>query len=67
MYGLVLQKLLNVATSTLPWAVQLRTPYDAISTMGGFSESDLAVLSNTLNQHLSDYVGPYRVAGGISG
>jgi hypothetical protein len=26
--------------------------------MGGFSESDLVVLSNTLNQDLSDYVGP---------
>jgi hypothetical protein len=26
--------------------------------MGGFSESDLAVLTNTLNQDLSDYVGP---------
>jgi hypothetical protein len=26
--------------------------------MGGFSECDLVVLSNTLNQDLSDYVGP---------
>jgi hypothetical protein len=26
--------------------------------MGGFSESDLVVLTNTLNQDLSDYVGP---------
>jgi hypothetical protein len=27
--------------------------------MGGFSESDLVVLTNTLNQDLSDYAGPY--------
>jgi hypothetical protein len=26
--------------------------------MGGFSESDLVVLTSTLNQDLSDYVGP---------
>jgi hypothetical protein len=26
--------------------------------MGGFSESDLLVLTNTLNQNLSDYAGP---------
>jgi hypothetical protein len=26
--------------------------------MGGFSESDLVVLSNTINQDLSDYTGP---------
>jgi hypothetical protein len=26
--------------------------------MGGFSESDLVVLTNTLSQDLSDYVGP---------
>ena len=26
--------------------------------MGGFSESDLVVLTNTLDQDLSDYVGP---------
>jgi hypothetical protein len=31
---------------------------DTISTMGGFSESDLVVLTNTLNQDMSDYVGP---------
>jgi hypothetical protein len=38
---------------------QLRNSYDAISNkMGGFSESVLAVLTNTLNQDLSDYVGP---------
>jgi hypothetical protein len=58
LYGLIRQELLNVATSTLPWAVQLRDLYDSISTMGGFSESDLVVLTNTLNQYLSDYVGP---------
>jgi hypothetical protein len=26
--------------------------------MGGFSESDLVVLTNALNQNLSDYAGP---------
>jgi hypothetical protein len=26
--------------------------------MGGSSESDLVVLTNTLNQNLSDYAGP---------
>jgi hypothetical protein len=56
--GLIRQELLNVATSSFPWAVQLRTSYDTISTMGGFSESDLVVLTNTLNQDLSDYAGP---------
>jgi hypothetical protein len=50
--------LLNVATYTLPWAVQLRSSYDTISTMGGFLESDLVVLSKTLNQDLSDYTRP---------
>jgi hypothetical protein len=54
MYGLIRQELLNVATSTLQWAVRLRNSYDTISTMGGFSESDLVVLSDTLNQDLSD-------------
>jgi hypothetical protein len=58
MYGLIRQELLSVATSTLPWAVQLCSSYYTISTMGGFSESDLVVLRNTLNQDLSDYVGP---------
>jgi hypothetical protein len=48
MYGLTQHELLNVATSSLPWAVQLRSSFDTISTMGGFSESDLVVLSNTL-------------------
>jgi hypothetical protein len=54
-YGLVLRELLNVATTTLPWVVQLRSSYDTISTMGEFSESNLVVLTNTLNQDLSDY------------
>jgi hypothetical protein len=58
MYDLIRQELLNVATSTSLWAVQLRGSYDTISAMGGFSESDLVVLTNTLNQGLSDYVGP---------
>jgi hypothetical protein len=58
LYGLIRHEVLNVTTSTLPWAVQLRNSYDSISTMGGCSESDLVVLTNTLNQDLSDYVGP---------
>jgi hypothetical protein len=58
MYGLIRHELLNVATSTLPWAVQLRNSYDSISSVGGFSELDLVVLTNTLNQYLSDYDGP---------
>jgi hypothetical protein len=45
----------NVATSTLPSAVQLRNSHDSISIMGGFSESDLVLLTNTLNHNLSDY------------
>jgi hypothetical protein len=36
----------------------LRNSYRTISNMGGFSESDLAVLKNTLNQDLSDYASP---------
>jgi hypothetical protein len=58
MDGLIRQEILHVATSTLPWAVQLRTSYDTIiSNIGGFSESDIAVLTNTLNRDLSDYDG----------
>jgi hypothetical protein len=58
MYGLIRQELLFVPISTLPWAVQLGSSCDTISNMGGFSESDLVVLSSTLNQDFSDYVGP---------
>jgi hypothetical protein len=58
LYGLIRHELLNVATSTLPWAVELRNSYDSISTMGGFSESDLVVSTNTLNQDLSDFARP---------
>jgi hypothetical protein len=58
LYCLIQHELLNVTTSTLPWAVQLRNSYDLISTMGGFSESDLVVLTNILSQNLSDYAGP---------
>jgi hypothetical protein len=54
MYGLIRQVVSHVATSTLPWAVQLRNSYDTISNMGGFSESDLVVLTNTLDKDLSD-------------
>jgi hypothetical protein len=58
LHGLIRHELLNVATSTLPWAVQLPNSYDSISNVGGFSESDLVVLTNTLSQDLSDYDGP---------
>jgi hypothetical protein len=58
MYGLIRQELLNVATSILPWAVQMRSSYDTSSNVGGFSESDQVVLINTLNQDLSDYARP---------
>jgi hypothetical protein len=58
MYDLIRQELLNVATSSSPWAVQLRGSYDTISTMGGLLESDLVVFTNTLNQDPFDYVGP---------
>jgi hypothetical protein len=58
MYGLIRKELLHVAISTLPWTVQSRSSYDAISNMGEFSESDLVVLTNKLNQDLSDYIGP---------
>jgi hypothetical protein len=56
--GRIRKELLHVATSPLPRTVQLRSSYDTISNMGGFPESDLAVLTNTLSQDLSDYVGP---------
>jgi hypothetical protein len=58
MYGRIRQDILNLATSTLPWGVQLRSLYDTISTKGEFSESDLVVLTNTQRQGLSDYVEP---------
>jgi hypothetical protein len=60
MYGLNRKKLVHVVTYTLSCtrAVQLRNSYDTISNMDGFSESDLAVLTKTLNAHLSDYNGP---------
>jgi hypothetical protein len=54
MYGLIRRELLHVSTFTLPWAVQLCNSYETISNMGGFPESDLAVLTNTLNQNMSD-------------
>jgi hypothetical protein len=58
MYGLIRQELLNLAIFTLPWAVQLRSSYDTFSPMGGFTESDIVVLTNALNQDLSDYDAP---------
>jgi hypothetical protein len=57
MYGFIREELLHVAIPTSPWAVQLRNSYDTISNMGWFSESDLAVLANILNQDLSDNAG----------
>jgi hypothetical protein len=45
MYDLIRHELLNTATYTLPWALQLLSSYDTISTMGEFSESDLVVLT----------------------
>jgi hypothetical protein len=58
MYGLIRQELMRVATCTLPWAVQLCKSYDTISNVGAFSESDLVVLTNTLNHDFSNYVRP---------
>jgi hypothetical protein len=58
MYILIRQELLHVAASTLPREFQLRSSDDTISNMGGFSESDLAVLTHTLNQDLSNYAVP---------
>jgi hypothetical protein len=58
MYGLTRHELMLVVTFTLPWAVELRNSYDSISNMGGFLESDLVVLTNSLNQDLFDYIGP---------
>jgi nucleoside phosphorylase len=52
------QELLHVAIATLPRAIQLRNSYDTVSNIDEISESDLAVLTNTLNQYLSDYDGP---------
>jgi hypothetical protein len=57
MYGLIRQELL-LHVATLPWAVHLRNSYDTISNVGEFSESDLAVLSDTRTRDLSDYAGP---------
>jgi hypothetical protein len=57
MYRIVRKGLLNVATYIVPCAVQLRNLYATISTMGGVLESDLVVLTDTLDQDLSDYVG----------
>jgi hypothetical protein len=57
-YGLIRQGLMHVVASTLPWVIQLRNSYDTSSNMGGVSESDLVVLTNTLNKDLCDYDGP---------
>jgi hypothetical protein len=58
MCGPIPEELLHIATYTLPWAVQLRNSYGTIFNMGGFLESDLAVLTIILNQYLSNYAGP---------
>jgi hypothetical protein len=47
-----------LATRDVAARVQLRCSYDTISNTGGFSESDIVVLTNTLNRDLSDYDGP---------
>jgi hypothetical protein len=60
MHALIRHELVHVATNS-PWAVQLSDSYDTTSNVGGHLESDLAVLTKTLNQEYSDYVG------GISG
>jgi hypothetical protein len=36
----------------------LRKLYDTTSNKGGFSESDLMVLTNTLDLDISEYIGP---------
>jgi hypothetical protein len=54
MYGFIRYELLKVATSTSRWAVQLRSSYDTNSNIGGFSESNIVVLTNTLIQELSN-------------
>jgi hypothetical protein len=56
-YGVIRREVHSVATSTLPWAVQLRASYATISRIGGFSDVDLTVLATTLDQDLSEYVG----------
>jgi hypothetical protein len=58
-YDFIRQELMHaVTTSTFPWAVQLRNLFDAIFNMGWFSESDLAVLTNTQNHDMSNCAGP---------
>jgi hypothetical protein len=58
MYDLIRQELMYVVASSSTWAFQLCNSYDAISNISGFSVSDLAMLTSTLNQDLSDYGGP---------
>jgi hypothetical protein len=57
MYGLIPHEILHIATSTLTWAVQLRSSYNKTSNFGGL-QSDLVVLTNTLNQNRFDNDGP---------
>jgi hypothetical protein len=56
LYGIIRREVHNVATSTLPWAVQLRASYATISRTCGFSDVDLAVSATTLDHDLTDYV-----------
>jgi hypothetical protein len=58
LYGIIRREVRNVATSTSPWAVQLRASYATISGTCGFSDVDLAVFATTLDQDLTDYVSP---------
>jgi hypothetical protein len=43
---------------TIAFSSALRTSYDTISNMGGFWESDLAALTYTLNQDMSEFPCP---------
>jgi hypothetical protein len=57
MCGPIRQKLLHVATFTLPWAVELSRSYDTISNMCGLCVLDVLVLTNIFNQYPTEYVG----------
>jgi hypothetical protein len=52
-YDLMIQELLHVASANLPRPVHLCSSYDTVSNIDEFLKSDLAVLTNTLNQYLS--------------
>jgi hypothetical protein len=48
LYGTICLELENVATSSLPWAVQSRASYTTLSCTGRFLDADLAVHGTTL-------------------